>query len=76
MVVLRELAKVVVTWIKSPLYATWLKANLWHLVPPGDENSSCLDEVVHMNDGTKHDGMAALFSQFQLLVISAFATAE
>ena len=56
--------------------ATWLIACLWHLVPSGDESPLRLVEVVHMNDGTKHGGMAALYSQFQLLMISAFATAE
>ena len=38
--------------------------------------SPCLDEVVQLNDGTKHDGMATPFSQFHLLMISAFTTAE
>ena len=56
--------------------ATWLIASLWHLVPSRDESPPCLVEVVHMNDWTKHDGMATLFFQFQLLVISAFATVE
>ena len=56
--------------------ATWLKASLRHLVPPGDENSSCLDAVAHMNDGTKHGEVAFLFSQFDLRMVSAFATVE
>ena len=32
--------------------------------------------IVHLNDGTKHVGMATLFSQFHLLMISAFTTVE
>ena len=42
----------------------------------GNESPSFLDEVVHMNDGSKHDGMATLVSQFHLLTISAFTLFE
>ena len=40
------------------------------------EKPACLDAVVQLNDGTKHDGMATLFSQLHLLMISAFTTVE
>ena len=30
--------------------------------PLGNESPSCLDEIINMNDGPKHDGMAPLFS--------------
>ena len=46
--------------------ATWLIAGLWNLVPSGDESSSCLDGAAHMNYGTKHDGVASLFSLFSI----------
>jgi len=50
---------------------SWTSRPIERLAEP-----SCLDEIVRLNDGTKHDGMATLFSQFHLLMISVFTTVE
>ena len=58
------------------LNVSWLIMGLLHLDLSGNEGPLCLCEAVYMDDGTKHGGMATPFSQFNLLMISAFAAAE
>ena len=52
---------------KKPLGISFLRES---------ERPPCLDAVVKLKDGTKHDGMGTPFSQLHLLIISAFTTVE